>query len=861
MFKTESRKGFAVALASVLAFTGLVTTAAPATAAPAVTGLNLEVASDGSTGSVAVLANSAVTLKAFTYGTAAPIGDLKYKITSPGGVTVSYTISATATPNLAGTFATALSTSETADVVADGGSGVRYLTIRLHDGNNTTSAVAVNVEGFISAAGSNDPANTPAGEKKSVAVSFVKLADVTFAAKLDAFKVADESLTGLVTVTGVNQSALQFNSGRGVGFVVTQGSTTSSTVSATYDADEDAFVASVGTSSAEVATLPFSTSSVVSADSFKIQATFDDGVVDAVRGTAVTFETSKVILTRIQGASSSATATNTANGSGRAVSVNPATSSVAVYAFALTNSTAVKGVTLNFKISENAANSLDAAAVITVDGKTLKNSNAGTVQSITVPAVTDADGKAQVIVTFTGQKKDNAFKVEVLTDQNVNAAAATVYTFVEPAAASAAWLDEVDVDGTIAPQLIVAKNTNFSLNFAALDTYKALLTGAGHTVQVSYSTTVAVQGTVTDGKATVTYPGFAADGAYDLGVTVLKNGAAVTATTLISVKVGTAGTPASLTIVDNGFGTSAAGISLSTEDFKAVDTRLGATAPKSNNGKVIEGVVKDANGNVVAGTSVTIAGTDLQFNVANTLYVADKVTVLTDANGAYKVTVYSNKTGKKTATVTAGAASKTQDIYYAAAAYSAGATLTVTTTATGDVAAPGTTVRATVKLVDKYGNPVKVTNETGTASFAVKVTGPGFIGTIPTATDASGEAAVSVLLGSSDTGSLVFTASYDGDDTGTTLAALTPVTKTVTVQAPDAPAVDVVVGSFNGRWAVRVENAKGSAVSVKVGGKWYKATATSDKFVFSRKSKVGANVLVKVWVAGDLQNEQTITVK
>ena len=857
MFKTESRKKIAVALASVLAFTGLAAT--PATAAPAVTGLNFEVASDGSTSSVAVLANSAVTLKAFTYNSAAAIGDLKYKITSPGGVTVSYTISATATPALTGTWATALSTSEIADVVVDGGSGVRYLTIRLHDGSSTTSAVAVGVEAFISAAGSDDPANTPAENKKSMAVSFVKLADVTFAAKLDTFKVGDQSLTGLVTLTGVNQSALKFNSGVGVGFVVSQGSTTSSTVSATYDADENAFVASVGTSSAAVAALPFSTSAVASGNTFKVQATFNDGVVNAVRGTAVSADASKVVITRIQGASSSATATNTANGSGRAVSVNPATTSVKVYAFALTNSTGVKAVTLNFKISENAVGSLDAAAVITAGGKTLKNTNAGTIQSITVPVVTDADGKAEVEITFTGVKKDNAFKVEVLTDQNVNAAAATVYTFVEPAAASASWLDQVDVDGTIAPQLLVAKNTNFSLNFAALDTYGALLAGAGHTVQVSYSTTVAVQGTVTDGKATVAYPGFAADGSYDLGVTVLKNGSPVTGTTLINVKVGAAGTPATVSIVDNGFGTSAAGIALSTKDFKAVDTRLGGTAPTSNNGKVIEGVVKDANGNVVSGTAVTIAGADLQFNVANTLYAAGTVTVVTDANGAYKVTVYSNKTGKKTATVTAGAASKTQDIYYAAAAYSAGATLTVTTTAAGDVVAPGTTVRATVKLVDKYGNPVKVTNESGTASFAVKVTGPGFIGSIPTATDASGEAVVSVLLGSSDEGSLVFTASYDGDDTGTDLAAIAA-TKTVTVGVV-TPEVKAVIGTFNGRWAVRVENAKGSTVVVKVGGNWFKVTATSDSFVFSRKSKVGAKPLVKVWVDGQLQNEQTVTVK
>jgi hypothetical protein len=31
--------------------------------------------------------------------------------------------------------------------------------------------------------------------------------------------------------------------------------------------------------------------------------------------------------------------------------------------------------------------------------------------------------------------------------------------------------------------------------------------------------------------------------------------------------------------------------------------------------------------------------------------------------------------------------------------------------------------------------------------------------------------------------------------------------------------------------------------------------------VFSRKSRVGATPLVKVWVAGELQNEQTVTVK
>ena len=96
---------------------------------------------------------------------------------------------------------------------------------------------------------------------------------------------------------------------------------------------------------------------------------------------------------------------------------------------------------------------------------------------------------------------------------------------------------------------------------------------------------------------------------------------------------------------------------------------------------------------------------------------------------------------------------------------------------------------------------------------------------------------------------------------GTATARLVTSTQAVTVAPAAAPEVNAVIGSFNGRWAVRVENAKGSTVVVKVGGRWFKVVATSDSFVFARKSRVGATPLVKVWVAGELQNEQTVTVK
>jgi hypothetical protein len=183
---------------------------------------------------------------------------------------------------------------------------------------------------------------------------------------------------------------------------------------------------------------------------------------------------------------------------------------------------------------------------------------------------------------------------------------------------------------------------------------------------------------------------------------------------------------------------------------------------------------------------------------------------------------------------------------------------TVLTIVSVDTILPGKTLVATVKLVDEHGNAVAA-DDAATESFAVTVTGLGFVGAIPTKLNASGEATVAVLLGSADEGSVVISATYDQDGAGSKAAITT--TKTVAVAPAAASEVNAVVGSFNGRWAVRVENAKGSAVSIKVGGKWFKATATSDNFVISRKSKVGATVLVKVWVAGDLQNEQTITVK
>ena len=169
---------------------------------------------------------------------------------------------------------------------------------------------------------------------------------------------------------------------------------------------------------------------------------------------------------------------------------------------------------------------------------------------------------------------------------------------------------------------------------------------------------------------------------------------------------------------------------------------------------------------------------------------------------------------------------------------------------------PGTNFNVFMKLTDTYGNNVNAT------AGDIKVTYAGLgipLSTLPNDTDASGEASFTVLVGSgTGTGTVTFT--FDADADGTVEAADGDFTSsyTITIAAVEPVAK---IGSFNGRVAVRVENAKGSTISVKIGRQWYKYSALNNNYLQSWKSRKGASVAVSVYVDGDLQNVQTITVR
>jgi hypothetical protein len=260
-----------------------------------------------------------------------------------------------------------------------------------------------------------------------------------------------------------------------------------------------------------------------------------------------------------------------------------------------------------------------------------------------------------------------------------------------------------------------------------------------------------------------------------------------------------------------------------------------------------------------AGQSVTVTSTGAKFSNATqgVAAVANTYTTTADGNGNFTISAYVHVAGTATFNFVAGTATASTTIKVNTPNGTNGSALDVTSNAAGNTIEPGKTIVAKISLKDEFGNVIAA-DDAATESFGVTVAGLGFVGALPTKLNSSGEATVTVLLGSADEGNVVITATYSKD--GSTTNAITKVL-TIAVAKAAAPEVNAVIGTYNGRVAVRVENAKGAVVSVKIGGKWFKYTSLNDNYLFSRKSVVGRTVPVAVYVNGTLENVATITVK
>jgi hypothetical protein len=252
-----------------------------------------------------------------------------------------------------------------------------------------------------------------------------------------------------------------------------------------------------------------------------------------------------------------------------------------------------------------------------------------------------------------------------------------------------------------------------------------------------------------------------------------------------------------------------------------------------------------------AGAAVTVASKGVTFTVGGVSF-EDSVTLFSASSGDVSVSAKSNIAGSHTVTFTSGAVSKTVALAVNAVAANSGATLSITAP---KLVKSGNTVVVTVKLVDKYGNPVAVPNTDSTSpTTTVSYDGPGFVTSAIPQTLTAGVSTFRVLLGSSDSGAATVTFTYDADGTGTASATLTQ-TATILV------GVSATVSAGSKKANVVVKNAVGLTVTVVSGTKSTTKIATSDNYKVSLAKLTAGKKTVKVYVNDILVSSKSVTVK
>lgn len=328
---------------------------------------------------------------------------------------------------------------------------------------------------------------------------------------------------------------------------------------------------------------------------------------------------------------------------------------------------------------------------------------------------------------------------------------------------------------------------------------------------------------------------------------------------------------------------------VATFDFGVYDSRTGSgTAPSVNAefitlaGTVSSATAVNYSGVAIPGVQVTVAAAGAQFKTTLSggavVYTKDSITVTTDGSGNYSVQAWSQKSGAQNFTITVGGVSATVVGNFSAAAAGSGYTLQLTAPS---FSLPGKTIVVSALLLDKYGNPVKVT-DSATATdpdFKLSAKGVGTIGSDVLATDSDGKASLAIVLGSNDLGNINVTATYDADGTTTTIAAITEtklvlVAEGASVTSDSKLSVNLPETAQAGRTVdiiVNVTDVAGKAldnVRVKfettgVGYLTVQAGNTDATGKFATKLIVGASEIgvstIKITAGGTLVETKTIT--
>jgi hypothetical protein len=505
---------------------------------------------------------------------------------------------------------------------------------------------------------------------------------------------------------------------------------------------------------------------------------------------------------------------------------------------AISNSASLSAQAVSVRIASSVGLTLNVKH-ISIDGAAPTTSWPS--QTAPLALTTGTNGSVNFTLTTTGFVDGNDFTVVAFVGNNSKSLT------VEVEAASYSLVADYDTYAS-APgaSTVMTYEVADQWGVAAPDTanLRLMLTRGG--TGFRYTTTVSYQA-VAGGAASFTFTPEPATGtgSATVGAVLQQLDSGSGAYTNISANVSTT---VNVTSTANGFGTGLRGsysVSVSYE-FPTTTSFVTVTAKGTN-----------------TGSAVVVSGTNMVFRVNGVTY-SGTATVRVAGNLNYTFDVFSTKVGSATMTLTTGTSTTTSLLIVSPASSDMGTKISWDTTAID----AGKTKVITGTLTDVNGNPVDTTidgrtsGDSGTASLVISYTGTAgvVVGTVPTETDADGKFRISVLTSAADSGTLTLTAVYNPQGASTVAAKKVTSVQAVAI-APAASEVNAVIGSFNGRWAVRVENAKGSVVSVKAGSRWVKFTSLNNNYLFSRKSVVGRTIAVSVWVDGELQNSQTITIK
>ena len=501
------------------------------------------------------------------------------------------------------------------------------------------------------------------------------------------------------------------------------------------------------------------------------------------------------------------------------------------------------------------------------DAVTVNGSSVYTGQSRTVNLTTSTGGL--VTLEIAGASADNDETVVITTSVSGTAVGTYTITFKD-SVYSASVLNNESVRS-------IKSADTYALTYKVVDQWGITPANNAYRVWVEDSenegrTTAAdfnYTGSVVDGVATVNViDNGAGVGSYKAVASLATNGSTTainTATTSIKVVADT--TPSKVTLKTLTYGAlqasdndndgdytstgdvdNTAKLIVETATLANFDARYaipGATAPAvtAGNKVVIAGTVTNAGATAVAGTPVTVAAKGFLFLGASR-YFTDSIVVYTGTDGTFSVDAWSNLGGAQTVSVTAGAATASQALTFAAATATA-ASHTVTA-ATSSVV-PGRTVDIVVAVKDKYGN--------GASGISVTLasTGAGYLKDTTGTTDAAGNFTTKLISSVQDNG---------GSATVTATVAIAGVatSKTATVAvAVVEPAATITGGTA--KISYTIANAKNELVIIKVAGKTVKRfTAYSDAHAFGVKAAKGSQA-VKVYVAGELVAAKTVSVK